>query len=406
LLPNAYNPSGPLVPAPYGNHDFLASRASGSWVTTPVELLRFVNGIDGRRGGPLLQPATIQLMESESAAFGTANSFYGLGFEMLSLGNQAYDWNKDGALNGTAAYLWRGGGSEKVCWAVAFNGNPSGAAEDSTGGFEGDYVNQIQGAINAVKTWPTTDLFPSFASTLVKLQLAVSGTPVQNAASFQPEITSGSWVSLYGTNLATTSRMWYPAEFTGNLLPLYVGNVTVTVAGQPAPVYYVSPDQVNIQAPANLTPGPAAVVVTHDGGASNTVIAQVAAESGGLFTYSAGGKTYAAATFPNSVALGDPSVLPGTVAAKPGDFLQLFGTGFGASQAGVIISAPTPLATLPTVTIGGVPATVAYAGLVGAGLFQLNVQIPQSIAAGNQPIVVSYAGATSPAGVIIPIATQ
>ena len=56
LAKNVYNPTGPLVPAPYGNHDFLDSEASGAWITTPIELLRFVNGVDGVRGGPLLQP--------------------------------------------------------------------------------------------------------------------------------------------------------------------------------------------------------------------------------------------------------------------------------------------------------------------------------------------------------------
>ena len=75
LAKNVYNPTGPLVPQPYGNHDFLASEASGSWVTTPIELLRFVNGIDGVRGGPLLQPATIQLMETEASAFAGAAGF-------------------------------------------------------------------------------------------------------------------------------------------------------------------------------------------------------------------------------------------------------------------------------------------------------------------------------------------
>ncbi|MGA3188040.1 MAG: serine hydrolase [Bryobacteraceae bacterium] len=401
LATNLYNPTGPLVPAPYGNHDFLASEASGSWVATPIELLRFVNGIDGVNGGPLLQPATIQLMETETAAFSGA-AFYGLGFDMHTTTSGGFNWFKDGGLPGTAAYLYKG--ANKVAFAVIFNSAPSGALEESsTNTFESDYVNQIETAIAAVTTWPTTDQFPTFASTL--MQPAFRATePVENAASGLSRIVPGSWVSLYGTNLATATRIWYNSEFNGNILPTNVDGVSVQINGLPASVYYVSPTQIDVQAPeASVNTSPATVVLTHDGQTSNTVKVNLEGVDPALFTYPAGGLTFAAAVaVATGVIVGDPAVEPGTAKVGPGAFVELYCNSLVASRSGSINPVNT-LQTFPTVTIGGVNAPVSYAGIVSPGLFQINVQVPQTAPAGNQQVVVTYDGSTSPSGVLIPI---
>ena len=269
---NVYNPSGPLVPQPYGNHNFLDSEAAGAWVTTPIELLRFVNGIDGVRGGPLLQPATIQLMQTEAAAFAGTPGFYGLGFDMHTTTSGGLNWFKDGGPPlSTAAYLFKG--ANKTDFAVVFNSAPSGALdEDSSGGFEADYVAQIQAAIAAVTAWPAADQFTSYASTLVPPSLRTNAAPVEDAASGLPSIVPGAWISIYGANLATGTRTWYGSEFNGNLLPYWVDGVSVEINGLPAPVYYISPTQLDVQVPlASVNLSPATVVVTHDGQASTTV---------------------------------------------------------------------------------------------------------------------------------------
>ena len=67
-----------------------------------------------------------------------------------------------------------------------------------------------------------------------------------------------------------------------------------------------------------------------------------------------------------------------------------------ASQSG---SLPTP----PVVQIGGTVATVAYAGVVAPGLYQLNVIVPPTATSGDKPITCSYNGATSPTGDLIAI---
>lgn len=65
-------------------------------------------------------------------------------------------------------------------------------------------------------------------------------------------------------------------------------------------------------------------------------------------------------------------------AAKPGDTLELYGTGFGLAKGapgtGKIFTGAYPTTNAVTVTIGDVPAEVLFAGLVGAGLYQINVK--------------------------------
>lgn len=401
LQASAYDANAPKVPRQYGGHDFLASNASGSWATTPIDLLRFVNGIDGTRGGPLLQPATITQMQTEAPAFGGAPNFYGLGFSMRALTGGGFNWSKDGGLPGTAAYLYRG--ADKLDWAVVFNSAPAAAGEDSTTGFEGDYVAQIQAALGKVTSWPATDQFGSYQSTLLQPQFSTTGPPVENAASYVTNITPGSWVSLYGTNLATATRTWYNSEFNGNNLPFYVDGVSVTIGGLPAPIYYVSPTQIDVQAPlGTVVPTTADVVITHDGQSSAAMKATVKFISPALFTYTGGGITFAAAVAQSGSVIGDPAIVPGTVKSKVGDYVSLYANSLLGAKSGTI-DPPHTLQTFPTVTIGGINAPVTYAGLVSPGLFQINVQVPPGVQAGDAPVVITYSGVPSQAGVVLPI---
>jgi uncharacterized protein (TIGR03437 family) len=402
LAQNAYASGGPLVPQQYGNHDFLATEASGGWVSTPIELLRLVNGIDGTNGGPLLQPSTIQLMETESSAFAGAAGFYGLGFDMHTTTGGGFNWFKDGALPGTAAYLYRG--ANKTDFAVVFNSAPASAGEDSNDPFETDYVNQIETAITQVTSWPTASQFASYPSTLVAPQLSTAGPPVVNAASFEPNITPGSWVAIYGSNLATATRTWYDSEFNGINLPTQIASVSVQIGGLPAAVYYVSPTQINVQAPLGSSVSSMQdVVVTHDGESSAAFQATEKTYSPALFTYTAGGTIWAAAETLAGTLIGNPAALAGTVEVKPGDYVELYANSLLLAKSGVIISTPNKLQTFPTVTVGGVSAPVVYAGFIGAGLFQIDVQLPATLPAGNQQVVVTYNGSSSPTGVVIPV---
>jgi hypothetical protein len=57
-------------------------------------------------------------------------------------------------------------------------------------------------------------------------------------------------------------------------------------------------------------------------------------------------------------------------------------------------------------TIGGVPAEVLWAGLVGPGLYQINVRVPASVADGNQAVVASVAGVSSQSTALLKVAAS
>src|SRR5262249_53958179 len=95
-----------------------------------------------------------------------------------------------------------------------------------------------------------------------------------------------------------------------------------------------------------------------------------------------------------------------TVAAKPGEVIILWGTGFGPTSpaAPVGVSAPASggfsTVSTPTVTINNLQATVYGAALApgSAGLYQIAIQVPETLADGDWPIQASIGGVTSPAG--------
>ena len=82
-------------------------------------------------------------------------------------------------------------------------------------------------------------------------------TSVVNGASFLPGIESGSWVTIKGTNLSNTNpgRIWTSSEIVNGNLPTSLDNTSVSIDGNPAFVYYISPTQLNVQAPNDSTTG-------------------------------------------------------------------------------------------------------------------------------------------------------
>jgi uncharacterized protein (TIGR03437 family) len=155
--------------------------------------------------------------------------------------------------------------------------------------------------------------------------VAISG--VVNGASFQPGISAGSWVTIQGTGLADTNpgRIWKNEEIVNGNLPTRLDGVSVTINGRAAYVYYISPTQINVQAPSDSGVGPVNVVVTNNGVVSASATAQLQTFAPAFFQYS--GTSYAIATrFPDNALVANPSTIPGTVAAKPGDVIILWGS--------------------------------------------------------------------------------
>lgn len=110
--------------------------------------------------------------------------------------------------------------------------------------------------------------------------------------------------------------------------------------------------------------------------------------------------------------MGNPAVIPGTVAAKPGDVLILWGTGFGptnpAQPAGVEVSGAPAAVTAPVITVGGAPASLIGVALSpgNAGLYQVAIQLPVSLPSGALAVQASQGGVQSFTGVVIFVAGQ
>ena len=247
---------------------------------------------------------------------------------------------------------------------------------------------------------------------------AMSVTKVENAASYAPGIEGGSWVSIIGTGLASNTRIWLASDFVGlgNGLPLSLDGVSVTINGKSAAVYYISQTQLNVQAPTDSALGTVSVAVKNSSGpASGPATLQTYAPAFFPFTQ-AGGVSSTTPVYAAAVHLDGNYVVPvgyygsgyASRPATPGETLEIYGTGFGptnpAAPAGQIVSGAPPL-TDPTqlqIRIGGVLATVTYAGLTAVGEYQFNVVVP-ALPNGNQPIVATIGGLTSQTGISIPI---
>lgn len=233
-------------------------------------------------------------------------------------------------------------------------------------------------------------------------------TSVLNGASYQPGIEAGSWVMIQGANLANTNpgRTWRSDEVVNGNLPTALDGVSVTIDGKPAFVYYISPTQINVQAPSDSAVGTVNVVVDNNGNVSAPAAAQLQAVAPAFFTYP--GTNYAVASrLPDFVLVGDPSAIPGTVAAKAGDTVVLWGTGFGATNpavpAGTAVSAAPTVLTAPTVKVGGVAAQVIGAVLTAgsAGLYQVTIQLPATVPTGAVTVQASTGGVPTQAGVLL-----
>jgi len=224
-------------------------------------------------------------------------------------------------------------------------------------------------------------------------------TSVLNAASFQPGIEAGSWAMIAGSNLANLTRSWQASDFNGNDLPTSLSGVSVTIDGEPAFLSYISPTQINVQVPSDSATGTVNVVVNNNGATSSPAAAPLQTYAPAFFIQP-GTSSVFASILPNYTPV--TSVAP----ASPGDLVVLWGTGFGPTTpqapAGSIVSG-VPFAPTPTVTVGGVSATVLNSILTegSAGLYQITIQLPANVAAGPASIQASVGGAQTPAGATI-----
>jgi len=217
-------------------------------------------------------------------------------------------------------------------------------------------------------------------------------------------IAPGTWMEIYGVNLANVQSGNWAAGFVGNNAPTSVDGTSVTVAGIPAYVAYVSPGQIDIEVPSNVGPGQQQILVTTAGGTSTAYNITVNATEPGMLapaSFTIKGQQNVVAVLSNTTTYilppGTISGLP-TVRAQPGQYITLYGVGFGAvtpaMPAGTLVQAVNQINATVGVTIGGLPATVTYDGLgpYYTGLYQFNVIVPNIGASDATPVVFTVNG--------------
>jgi uncharacterized protein (TIGR03437 family) len=217
-------------------------------------------------------------------------------------------------------------------------------------------------------------------------------------------IAPGSWIEIYGQNLAPDARSWAGGDFSGSSAPTSLDGVKVTIGGQPAYVAYISAGQVNVQVPSGVGTGTQSIVLSTAAGTSAPYPITVASTQPAVLapaTFVVSGKQYAAALFSNGSTFAlPPGALPGVASqyAKPGDTLILYGIGFGPTtpniNAGQVVSTGNSLAMPLQVTFAGTPATLTYQGLAPSfvGLYQFNIVVPTVANNDFVPLGISLAG--------------
>ena len=249
--------------------------------------------------------------------------------------------------------------------------------------------------------------------------LSAGTNPVINANGVVPvysastTVQPGAWFSIYGNNLATATTIWN-GDF-----PINLGGTTVTVDGKNAYLWFVSSGQINAQVPDDATRGSVPVTVTNSLGSTTSSVTLAAAgpsfsllgdgrHAVGIIIDPNGGGSQGGGSYD---LLGPTSAGPGFRPAARGEPVALYGVGFGTTNpavpAGSLYSCPAAgcatLAALPQITVGGVAVNVAFGGVVSAGLYQFNFNIPTTVGSGDQTLIAIVNGVQTQPGIVIPI---
>jgi len=219
---------------------------------------------------------------------------------------------------------------------------------------------------------------------------------VGNSATYTAPLVRGELATIYGSNLSLT---------TGSILslpvPFTMGGVQVTVAGFPAPVYYVSPSQINFQVPFEApTTGNVPVVTKLYGSASPAQLVPMAEYAPGIFAY----VRTAGVIDPIVVHSANYTLVTPDNPASSGEGLTIYGTGAGTFDfpppTGAAASGSTLAQTkiTPSVTVGGAGAQVLFAGLAPGyvGLLQINITLPPTLPSGTLPMLIQFGTTAAP----------
>ncbi len=232
-------------------------------------------------------------------------------------------------------------------------------------------------------------------------------------------------VTIFGEKFAPdgTAKLLGPDDLVNGKVPTILAGVCAVFGTQRAPIFAVLPGQLNVQAPA-LAPGNTTVQVitkcdTPQAETSNAEPITVQATAPEFFYFVHNGDGHNPIAAINAVTgayVGAPGLIPGAsfTPARSGDILTLFATGFGATDPsfgpGELPNTAAQVTAPVSITLGGVPiaaADILYVGVSqNAGVYQVNIRVPQGLGDGDQPLVITVGAASSPSSGFLTTSSQ
>jgi uncharacterized protein (TIGR03437 family) len=306
--------------------------------------------------------------------------------------------------SGRQVILTGGASAANIFWQVG-----SSATLGTTSVFHGNILAAVSISVLTGATLDGRALAQSGAVTIdtgggsaVTLPAPASASPVisvsgvVNDASYAAPVVAGSIAAVFGSNLSVgQSGSTIPIP-----LPTTLAQSSFSIGGQAAPIYLASPGQANIQIPWELA-GQTQVQITAmvNGVVSSAQTVNLAPSAPGIFSVDMSGRGQGAILVAATAQLA-AAVSP----AARGGYIAIFCTGLGAVTNRPSTGLPATASPLsfsvstPTVSIGGLAATVSYSGLAPTlvGLYQVNALVPAGVAPGNTvPVSISAGGASS-----------
>jgi uncharacterized protein (TIGR03437 family) len=253
---------------------------------------------------------------------------------------------------------------------------------DPTGLQPGDYTGSVAIASNAANA--TVNVPVDFTVLAAGPPVVTPGAVVNNATFTSDTLAQGDFPALFGEQLTTGNAL----TSSNAPYPTTLGGATVNINGQPAPIYYVSANQINFLIPFEATPGDGTLQVVRDGQTGNTVSIKIAPSSPKLLLAANQAGQVVSAAQGGAV-----------LAVHSGDYLVLYGFGFGATNPPVPTNTATPASPLSYVPgtnnvffgTGGLfenpvstpPQFIGLSPTFISAFYQINVQIPVNAPKGS-----------------------
>ncbi|MCB9383853.1 MAG: hypothetical protein H6509_04500 [Bryobacterales bacterium] len=323
-------------------------------------------GQDGARGEPLPAPIVVSVRDHNLLPY--------LGVELTATADNG------GAAN-PASIVTGADGLASVSWSLPDSADP-GALHFALAGREA----------------PSVDVLAGDAAS----RPAFSAAGVVNAASFNQGpaallrgVSPGGLLSIFGAGLSESTETALSLP-----LPRSLSGTTVRINGAAAPLLLVSPGQINLQAPFELSGSQARITIEHSAVASSLVTVDVAPTQPGVFTDASTGLA--------AIVYASDGLSPWNRPARAGEYLQIFATGLGAVQPRAETGEAAPPLVLsrtvaaPVIHIGGRALSPTFSGLTPyfAGLYQINVQLPADLEPGPYELSIETPDGQSNAGLL------